>query len=294
MLTTNAAFEKFKSRLELSETEKQDASRREKDVRRVVDASFDVERDFLAGSYGRHTKTKPLKDVDIFVVLGEKEKHRRNKPAIATLDDLEDCLVKEYGRDAVTPGRRCITVEFEKEMYAEDTPEKVLSVDVIPAFESGSDYEIPDRDKKGWIKTNPEVHADKATAKNKSLDGKWKPLVKMAKSWNRYNGKPIKPSFLIEVMALDLLNGPFTTYDEELRSFFAAAQGAIEKTWPDPAGLGPAVSDQMTPELVEKAKTALAEAERKAARAARATSQGRQGEALDLWQEILGPHFSKT
>ena len=70
------AFQTFKSRLEISKTEEDDASRRQKDVRATVQESFDVERDFLTGSYGRRTKTKPLKDVDIFVVLGDDDEVR--------------------------------------------------------------------------------------------------------------------------------------------------------------------------------------------------------------------------
>ena len=39
-----------------------------------------------------------------------------------------------------------------------------VSVDVVPAFDEGDDYEIPDTDTGKWIKTNPEIHAAKATA----------------------------------------------------------------------------------------------------------------------------------
>lgn len=299
MMTTREAFEKFKGRLELSDKEAKDAQRRHAEVRAHIAADFDVKRDFLSGSYGRHTKTKPLKDVDIFFVLGSKEAQRRSKPAVELLDAFEKCMRKHYSASAVSRGRRCITVEFEKPMYEDGSDEKVLSIDLIPAFEAGNDYEIPDRDKgeagKGaWIKTNPETHKTVATKKNEQMGGTWKPLVKMLKAWNRHNGKPIKPAFLVEVMALDLINPEFSSYPNELRNFFGAAQEAIGRSWPDPAGLGPPVSDQMTPELVAAAKTALANAEMKATVAARAEAQGNQGDCLAHWQQILGPLFAKT
>jgi hypothetical protein len=82
MLTTAEAFEKFRKRLELSETESQDAAKRHTEVRDCIRAEFDIKNDFLSGSYRRHTKTKPLKDVDVMFVMGEKEKHRRSKPPI--------------------------------------------------------------------------------------------------------------------------------------------------------------------------------------------------------------------
>jgi hypothetical protein len=290
MLTTTEAFEKFRKKLELGETEKKDAAKRQTDVRECIRSGFDVKTDFLSGSYRRHTKTKPLKDVDVVFVLHKGEGWRRDKPPIEMLQAFEKCLKKQFGE--VELCRRAVTIEFEKNYYPDDHEGKVLSIDAVPAFESGSDvYEIPDKVTGKWIKTNPEKHKEQATAKNKELDGRWVPLVKMAKGWNRANGKPIKPSFLIEVMAEELVEGPFSNYPDEVRNFFAALEANIEKPWPDPANLGPLVSDQMTPELVTAAKKALQEAQRKAALAARAEQTGRQGEALRIWREILGDYF---
>ena len=168
---------------------------------------------------------------------------------------------------------------------------KVLSNDAVPAYSISGRYEIPDGQIGKWIKTNPEVHSAATTKKNKSLDGKWVPLVKMLKRWNRSADCPIQPSFLIEVMALELVDPPFTSYPSEVRRFFAAAMDGINREWPDPAGLGPAVSDQMTPEDRELAKQKLREAEMSAARASMLEQQGRNGEALALWGNIMGKYF---
>jgi hypothetical protein len=291
MLTTAEAFEKFRKRLELSETERQDAAKRHTEVRDCIRAEFDIKNDFLSGSYRRHTKTKPLKDVDVMFVMGEKENHRRSKPPIETLQAFEKCLKKQYTE--VEIGRRSVTVEFQKNYYPDDDDEgKVLSIDAVPAFEcEGGDYEIPDKITGTWIKTNPEKHREQATKKNKDLEGHWVPLVKMAKAWNRASDKPIKPSFLIEVMAQELVEPPFSTFANEVRNFLAAMEANIGREWPDPAKLGPPVSDQMTPELIEKAKASLREAQRKATLAARAEETGSQGESLRLWREILGDYF---
>lgn len=293
MLTTTQAFEKFRQKLEISATEQTDASKRHTEVRDCIRETFDVARDFLSGSYSRHTKTKPLKDVDVIFVLGPKERWRRDKPPIDTLRAFESCLKKTYADPGqVEIGRRSVTVEFEKNYYPDDHDGKVLSIDAVPAFESGTnEYEIPDKVTGTWIKTNPETHKAQATAKNKALGGRWVPLVKMAKGWNRANGSPIKPSFLVEVMAEDLVEAPFSNYPDEIRNLFAAMESTISQTWPDPAALGPPVSDQMTPALVAVARKALQEAQRKATLARRAEETGRQGEALRIWREILGDYF---
>lgn len=291
MSKVSDAFATFKSRLELTKTEQDDASRRQKDVRATVQAFFDVDHDFLTGSYGRHTKTKPLKDIDIFVALGSKEADRRKAHPRAMLDDLEKCLVDAYGRDQVVRDRRCVTVWFEKRSQTQHEDGKVVSLDVVPAFVSGSDYEIPDEQLGTWIKTNPATHNDLTTAKNKVLSGNWVPLVKMLKSWNRANGRPIEPSFLVEVMALDLVDGPFNTFPDEARRFFAAAAASIDETWNDPAKLGPPVSDEMTTSKCASARQALTAAEMAATRAYRAEKQGNEGEAVRIWREVFGDFF---
>jgi len=294
VLTTREAFDKFRRRLELSETERKDAIKRHNEVRGHIREDFDVDRDFLTGSYGRHTKTKPLKDIDCFFVLGEDEKWRRDKPPVGTLDAFQATLSKHYPEDQLEPGRRCITAFFQKKSYSEESEEKVLSIDAVPAFPCGDHYEIPDRITGNWIKTNPERHAETATAKNNEISCQWVPLVKMLKAWNRHQGKPVKPSFLVEVMAVDLVDAPFVSFPRELQGFFASAGSTIGNPWPDPAGLGPAVSDQMTPELVANARSLLSAAQGQAALAIRAEAEGRQGDALAIWNALLGPLFAKT
>jgi len=291
MITVAEAFEIFRQQLELTKTEREDAQRRHTEVRECIRESFQVDRDFLTGSYARNTKTKPLKDIDIFFVLGKDERHWRSKPPSEVLAAFEACLVKKYGRDNVECGRRCVTVEFEKRYQTEDKDGKVLSIDSVPAFDTAGHYEIPDGKLGKWIESNPEVHKDEATAKNKELDGKWVPFVKMAKRWNRESGKLVKPMFLMEVIAQDLVDPPFNNYPDEVVRYFSAMQVAIEQDWADPAGLGPMVSDQMDANAKTAAKKALRDAERLAVQAMRSEQQGRAGEALQLWRQIFGSYF---
>src|SRR5258708_12941075 len=63
------AFDKLKSNLEITETERNLAVTRHNLVREHIEASWKLNDHFLTGSYDRQTKTKRLKDVDIFVVI---------------------------------------------------------------------------------------------------------------------------------------------------------------------------------------------------------------------------------
>jgi Second Messenger Oligonucleotide or Dinucleotide Synthetase domain len=293
MITTLEAFKAFKSRLELRTGEQARASNIQKEVRDLIAKHFTVDRDFLTGSYGRHTKTRPLKDVDIFFVLNrDKESKYLDKP-LNLLQDVRKVLAPIYGEDKVKIGRRSVCVDLPYDPNDED---KIISIDVVPAFQNGTYYRIPDKVLGKWIYTDPEIHAAKTTAANKAFDGEWKPMVKMIKKWNETQGKPIKPSFLIEVMALQILYPPFSGgYIYELKSFFATAADRIAETWNDPAGLGAPVSDQMDTARITLARQKLAEAGKYLDQAIQLERNGNQGGALRIWRDnIFGDMFPLT
>lgn len=297
MLTVDEAFRKFKSRLELNDREQQNASARQKEVREYLDTRFEIANSFLTGSYARYTKTKPLKDIDIFFVLKESERDYRNKSPSVVIDDFHAALVDKYGKDAVRKQSRSVNVDFGVIVDAEDnTDYRILSVDVVPAFPAGDDYEIPDTDSGKWIKTNPKIHAEKATAAHQAFSNEWKGLVRMVKYWNNNprhgKDKPVKPSFLIEVMALQGLYGGWQgRFDYEIESFFSTLADRIFDTWADPAGLGPPISGGMDNARKQRAKDLLLAASRDARGAINLARQGRNGEALKSWRSLFGPKF---
>jgi hypothetical protein len=295
LITVADAFKKFRSRLELTDRERDDASRRHNEIRDYLKTKFDIENDFLTGSYKRWTKTKPLKDVDIFCVLGEKERHRRDEPPEDLLKAFENALVETYGRDKVSRQRRSVMVEFGvKADENEDTGGKVMSFDVVPAFAKSQHYEIPDTaTSSGWTETNPTVHHDLAVKAQEKYSGEWKGIVRMTKKWNSNQGKPVKPSFLIEVMALQLLQPPFGgDYRYEIKALLASLADRLDESWPDPAKLGPPVSDAMDQVARDAAKVKLRAGSDAAARAVQLERQGKNGEALRVWRnDMFGPMF---
>lgn len=292
MITIAEAFDRFKSRLELTEREQADASRRQQEIRVYLREQFEIDRDFLTGSYARWTKTKPLKDVDIFFVLGKKERAYRDKHPDVILERVREVLAAKYGADKVSLGRRSVQVDFGVQVVEDQANDQVMSVDMVPAFAKDAHYEIPDRTTGTWMMTDPEIHAELATKANKAFSEEWKPLVKMIKKWNQTAGKPVKPGFLLEVMALDLFVPEFVgSYPYELKGFFATAADRIKETWNDPTKLGPPVSDQMDEAKASVARGALLAAEESVTRAIRLVKTGRQGDALQGWRKLFGPLF---
>jgi len=275
------AFLNLKGALEITATQSALAVRRHHEIRDHVRESWDLEADFLAGSYRRGTKTKPLKDVDIFVVIdrnGAQTQLRQSGPR-AILDKLAVVLGSKY--DSVIVDRMACTVNF-------SSAEEIVSFDVVPSFERTTDeFDIPDTRSGGWIATNPKCHHEMSTEKNKKCDSKYVPFVKMVKGINRELGDPVTPSFLIEVMALELVAEPFGRYQDEVRWFLASASEGVESAWPDPAGLGPDVNTMSSSERSKAAK-ALSDALAIAEEAIRLEDDGQERAAVEEWRRLFG------
>lgn len=295
MISLEEAFKKFLNRLELKPAEQADVKDRHTRVREIVKTGVGVERDILSGSYKRRTKTKPLKDVDIFFILRASETGWLDRHAQDLLAEIRGLLTPVYGEGSVSLGRRSVKVDFGLPVSDDQTDEKVMSIDVVPAFASNGHYVIPDRQLDEWVSTDPEIHERLAIDANAAYDERWKPLVRMIKKWNDYHERPVKPSFLLEVMALGILDRGFGGhYSLELQTFFATAAERISETWEDPAKLGPPVSDRLAsePAQLQAAANELATAAENVSRARRLAQHGKNGEALHAWRDdIFGPLF---
>ncbi len=275
------AFAKCKSTLEITATESAFAARKHTEIRDLVAASWDLDDDFLTGSYRRNTKTKRLKDVDIFVVLKPDgaQAYLRERPPTEVLAELKKLLRARY--EKVTADGFACTVAFGDD-------DEVASFDVVPAFKrKGGGWEIPDADRSRWIATNPKRHHEQSTAKNDKCDGKFVPFVKMVKGINREAGEPIGTSFLLETMAHTLVRTPFGRYQDEIVWFLASAAERSEQDWPDPAGIGPAVNETMTISERQAASRTFAEWQRTAESAIRLEDNGEERAAVEKWRTLF-------
>ncbi len=281
------AFSNCKSALEITATESAFASRKHGEIRDLVEESWDLDDNFLTGSYRRNTKTKRLKDVDIFVVLkpGGAQAYLREQSPTEVLAELKKLLAVSYDR-ITTDGFAC-TVAFGDE-------DEVASFDVVPAFKrKGGGWEIPDADRAGWIATNPKRHHEQSTAKNDKCEGKFVPFVKMIKGINREAGEPIATSFLLEVMAHSLVRTPFGRYQDEIVWFLASAAEQITQDWPDPAGIGPAVNGTMSASQRQAAAAVLAGWQRVAEEAVRLEDGKEDRAAVEKWRTLFGARMPR-
>jgi hypothetical protein len=273
------AFDKLKSNLEITQTEQDLAATRHSLVREHIRASWKVQDDFLTGSYARKTKTKKLKDVDIFVVIDPKgpQGHLANGTGTAAVSALRKLL-----------STRWTDLETDEHVVTINYPgEEVASFEIAPVFprKSGG-YLMPNGT--GWMATDPTKHADLVTSKNKKCDDKFVPFVKMVKGINREANDAIKPSFLLEVMGLELVLEPFGRYRDEIRFFLASSADRLIDDWPDPAGLGAdlnaGISAAERQALAGSLRGWLAVAEE----ALLLENDGKERAAVDKWRKLFG------
>ena len=273
------AFDKLKSNLEITQTESNLAQTRHQLVRDHIEGSWQLVDHFLTGSYARHTKTKKLKDVDIFVVVD---------PA-----GPQGSLADGTGREAVLALRDVLASRW-SDLDADDNvvtinygDEDVASYEVAPVFpRKGGGYTMPNG--AAWMDTDPQEQGALVTKKNKQCDEKFVPFVKMIKGINREAGDPIDPAFLLEVMGLELVLEPFGRYRDEIRFFLASVADRIVGDWEDPVGLGPEVNAgvgiERRQELSEVVLGWLAVAEE----ALLLENEGKERAAVEVWRELFG------
>lgn len=273
------AFALLKSNLEITITEAGLAQNRHGLVRDHVEGHWQCLRTFLTGSYDRHTKTKPLTDVDIFAVLDPDgdQAHLLDGSGRAAVDALTAVLRKRW--DDLTPDDFVATIGY--------AGEDVASYEIAPVFpRDGGGYWMPKG--QGWMATDPDVHAELVTAKNVDCDNKFVPFVKMVKGINREAGSTIAPSFLIEVMALDLVETPFGRYPDEIRFFLASMAEHLLADWADPAHLGDDVNAGISGPDRDAAVRAVQTWQTVAEKAVRQQDDGQEHAAVETWRKLFG------
>lgn len=298
MKNIGSVFDAFLQSLELTDSERSTASRQQTDLRdRIRSTLGGVVRDVLVGSYARRTAIRPLNDIDLFLVLDPTvHTSRHTKEVTHILDRLRTALQNCYpppGPQIAIQGRS-VNIEFSG---------TGIGYDVIPSFSLAAPgakvedmvYEIPDRDRRSWIKTNPERHRLQCVLANSRAGGMLNRLIKAAKHWNRgqcdANGdKPLR-SFHLEVMSYEAFSGPPTDERRGLRELFGFLETRIAFRCTDPAGLGPNVDAGMTPDERQRIQLKLQAAARIAGEAIRQEDVGNQHGACNSWRSLLGPEF---
>ncbi len=283
-LTVPQAFDQLIRSFELTFREQEEASRQQNVLREHLRRSLTVVHDFLSGSYLRRTAIRPLKDLDLILVL-DAAKHRglRSEPPQRTLALVRDALAKAYPNAA--PPReqaRSVNITFRG---------TEIGYDVVPAFHhDAGGYLIPDAERGGWIRSDPARHRDACIAANQAAGNMLNPLVKMAKSLNARHHRPLR-SFHLEVLAYSAFPVRPAAYDSGLHRLLLHLADRVLHGCPDPAGLGPNVDQGMDIEARTKIRQVLLTWVRGAEQGLKARERQDLAAAHTAWSALFGPLY---
>lgn len=283
-LTVPQAFDQLVRSLELTPREQEEASRQQNVLRGNLRAGLRVAHDFLSGSYLRRTAIRPLKDIDLVLVLDEAQ-HRglRGEPPQRTLALVRDALTRAYPNAA--PPRtqaRSVNITF----TGTD-----IGYDLVPAFKhADGGFLIPDTERGAWIRSDPTVHRQACIDANQRAGNMLNPLIKMAKSVNARHHRPLR-SFHLEVLAYSAFSTRPTGYDAGLHALFLHLADRVLHACPDPARLGPHIDQSMTTAERTAIRRTVQDWARTAEQALRARERKADAAAHIAWSTLFGPLY---
>jgi hypothetical protein len=296
--TILTAFSLFKARLEATAIQTSALSQQHQAVRATLARSFAIDHAFLIGSYKRDTACRPIHDVDLMVVLNKsryENRYRRQLGPRPLLNGVKQALVRAYPNTPIRTDGQAVTMRFYN-----------FALDVVPAFAIGSvedgDWYIPDSPGNTWIRTNPKRHIAIMTEANKRSGGMLKPLVKMAKAWNRNNGALLN-GFHLEVMVYRILESMHSSLlwtlpkrdDEAMRqvlndTYYMLRRAPFHRGVYDPVA-AVRVDTYLTDQRRRTVRENLALAEKQARMAIRANNAGDNETAIRTWRALFGDPF---
>lgn len=282
------ALHAFVSSLELTTGQQEAVSRQHTFLRERLSQLLPVDPAHgakLSGSYARSTAVRPLNDVDIFLVLSPSAQcdPARHSPAQA-LAVVKQALERIYEGKVARRQNRSVNIEFTGTGVA---------YDVVPAFaRQAEEFVIPDFRAGAWIRTNPGRHKELSVMHNERAGGELKPLTKALKHWNRRLPENVQlRSFLLEVMAWDVLRARPSDRIAGLYTLFGGLAERVTRSTPDPAGLGEALDGDLSGEERRQASARFSKAAQLLGEVDANVRAGRDAEAHRALLGLFGPEY---
>ena len=286
--TVLGAFDKFRQNLQITDLQTATVSRRQNSIRDFLSEEFCVTSSFLAGSYRRSTLIAPLSqaDVDIFIVLDPCHFSRApTAPAnlLASVKKKLSAFFTPYTRTPdVSRNGQAVTVTYSE-----------FSMDIVPCFNrEGGGYIIPDGIDNQWISTDPYRHLQIWSETNTAKDGKFIPLVKMIKAWNKKHSSYLR-SFHLETLVLySIRYRTITDYQTAVRDVFGDIRTSfLAPVW-DPAQYGGNIGDYISQiNGLQNLENWLQIAYDQAVKAIEYDRAGYPADAIRCWKNIFHEYF---
>lgn len=218
-------FRGFHNNLLLTAEQRSDGKTKHEGVRKCLnshyyDVASTTANSFLIGSWGKFTRVRPPRDIDVYFVLPYSvyerfEEYKGNKQS-ALLQEVKNVLGKTYSTTRMRGDGQVVVVDF-----------TTISVEVVPAFKlKNGQYWICDTHDGGkYMTTDPKAEADYISTVHNQTNENLRKVVRMLKAWQSHRNVPLK-SFYLELLAADFLSSSewrkndYFYYDWIFRDFF--------------------------------------------------------------------------
>jgi hypothetical protein len=280
--TVPVSFEKFVENISLTGDHRDIADARRRRIVSLLGNTFTILDSFPSGSIPKDTALKGYADLDVMVVL-HWTKHVKNKSPEQVLQGVRDAL-GEY-RTNVRKNGQAVTLHYES------WPD----VDIVPVSRTKNNdgtvnhYDVPDMNTGRWLQSRPRKHAKQVESKASECGGKFKPIIRMIKQWNKEHSDLLE-SFHIEVMAIRAFNGIILDYPWSVFQYFDQAANLASSPLAYETGYADDYLDAtQRKEVVKRFETARD----KARDAWYMTYNGRNQheKAIEIWRQIFGERF---
>lgn len=286
--TVSKAFGEFDEYLNLDPAERRKAQDRHNEIRDLLEDTGQVTGSFLQGSFARKTMLKPLKDVDIVILM--------NLAAWPGLDGPDGPAA------AMAFFRRQVQAKWPDARFDEGDPPagKALrvafsdvdfTVDLVPALDGPGDYvRIGDRHDREWIISNTRIQITRVATRNLATAGSFVHQVRMLKAFTKHHPE------LEFVKGIAMESLAYQVIDTRLRHpdaiALAMTEGARLLAGPllEPAGEDD-MTESWTPLERQRAVDVFTVATRPAQEALRLEAAGDEAAAVDVWHSLFGEGF---
>lgn len=284
--TAAAAFKTYDATLNLDRSERARAQQRHQDIRTHLKASGLVTLTFLQGSFARKTMRKPLKDVDMIVIMVESlradlEQLGGPARAMALLRQVVTAAYPAALFDVGGAAAHALQVTF---------PDLPFTFDLVPALEGeGEIVHIADRELDRWEWSNARTLNRVVADRNVATNGTFVHQVRMGKALkDRYDDLDLC-GLAFEALAHDSISVQ-QPHDVALADLLRHASTAVLGKILDPTGVED-LTTEWDDQQRQRSAQRFASLSRKANEAVRLRVVGAEVAAVDVWQSVFGNDF---
>jgi len=286
--TTKNGFDAFDEALNLDPAERLAAESRHREITECLTETAVAESTFLQGSFARKTMPKPLKDVDMVILLTPELWPNLQKPGGATtaFEMLKPHLVNSFpGAQFDVDGQaaHALQVTF---------PDLAFTFDLVPAFadpEGGEDVFIADREDDAWERSNARRLKRVVSERNILTGGALVHQIRMLKAFNKYQLKLDACGLVLESIGFAAI-GSRQPHSNALVLAFEWAAANVHDGILDPTGVDDVISDWDLTQRAAHREVFLYATER-GREALVLESEGEHEAAIEIWSTILGDSF---